>query len=123
MKHFDIEKAKKGMPVCTKKGSPVRIICYDREDNSAQHRCIVGLINTNGLELISSWNIDGKIDRYESSDLDLFMKTDIKVGWINIYPFNNANQKEYSIIYKTEKLAKDNRLETCIDTIKIEWGE
>lgn len=51
------------------------------------------------------------------------MQTNIKIGWINIYPFNNENQKEYSVIYETEKLAKDNRLKSCIDTIKIKWEE
>lgn len=48
---FNVELAKKGVPVCTLGGRPARIICYDMKDGFRRNPFRIGvLIDTNGKE-------------------------------------------------------------------------
>jgi hypothetical protein len=50
---FNIELAKKGVPVCTLGGRPARIICYDMKDGFRRNPFHIGvLIDINGKEEI-----------------------------------------------------------------------
>ncbi len=45
MKAFDLEEAKAGKPVCTRNGSPARIICFDKKPIGRDRDSIVALVH------------------------------------------------------------------------------
>lgn len=67
MIEFDLEKAKAGAKVCTKKGFPVRIICFDMKDYKYP---LVALVDSDNSESICTFTKDGK--QYTSSDFHDF---------------------------------------------------
>ena len=102
MKPFNLEEAKAGKPVCTRDGRKVRIICFDRKDN------------TPIVEILQCVHNDGKCFHYDTSNNDLMMLPEKKEGWILLrkdgYTFDN------------EEVAKKN----CTDeqfVAKVEWEE
>lgn len=69
MRPFDLEQAKLGKPVCTKRGKPVKLIYFDADGDQP----IIGLFNDGiGNEVPYSWNIDGEFA--SGSDGDLIMQ-------------------------------------------------
>jgi hypothetical protein len=53
---FDAEQAKQGKPVCTKDGRPVRILCYDRDNDLP----IVALIREwDGEQSVATYTMEG----------------------------------------------------------------
>lgn len=75
MIEFDLELAKKGFPVCTRKGCPVRILCFDAKHDAP----IVGLVD-NSLyghdDYLEQWYEDGKsYSDKKIRDIDLMMCT------------------------------------------------
>lgn len=53
---FNAEQAKQGKPVCTKDGRPVRILCYDRDNDFP----IVALIREwNGEQSVATYTMEG----------------------------------------------------------------
>ena len=113
LKPFELQKAKDGKPVCTKDGRNVRIICFDCKDEAFP---IVALVSgSSEKEEVISYDKDGFSTTRESKDI-LFMLTEKKEGWLNVY-------KEH--LYKTKEdavKAKHNMM-TYINTIKISWEE
>lgn len=117
MRKFDIEQAKAGKPVCTKDGRDVTILKFDAK----RKRPIVGLIHDKDEDEIMGWYNDGSLMLYENllDERDLFLKSEKKEGWINIYRNGNA-----SPIYLSEAIAISNKIDVgYITTIKIEWEE
>lgn len=119
MKPFDLEKAKAGKPVCTRNGHKARIICFDKIDSCYP---IVALVSDSEQESICRFTNKGrKFSRLDiEDDLDLFMVTNNKEGWINIY-----KDKVTSVgIFSTKEDALKHRDPSgYIDTIKINWEE
>lgn len=75
MERFNIEKAKAGAKICTRDGSSVRIICYDRK--SSYGECIVTLIQNkydSENEALAMYYANGKASTRSSSVMDLFIK-------------------------------------------------
>ena len=72
MKPFNLEAAKKGAPVCTREGKPVRILCFDRIGDTYP---IIGLINHGDIEICTSWLPSGRVyvDDESPRDNDLMM--------------------------------------------------
>lgn len=125
MKSFNLEQAKAGYPVCTRDGRPVRIICYDR---LSEHYPIVGLVKSgydNPEEIIHIFTNDGNASIIGPTDIDLFMDSAKKEGWINIYQCDvDKIEREGRGIYGSEEEALKSRMEeNYITTIKIEWEE
>ena len=119
LKPFDLEAAKAGKPVCTRDGRKVRIICFDRKDNTP--------------EILQCVHNDGKCFHYDTSNNDLMMLPEKKEGWINIY---NADTTFYYVdgrVFETkdeavkeakEEVEKEQREKNeYIDTIRVEWEE
>ncbi len=125
MKTFNLEKAKAGKLVCDEMNNDVRIICYNRQDKETPTYPIVALHLHNSKEYINTHLIDGKADSQGSSPYDLFMKTQKKEGWINLYKKHNGTLETSVITYPSKDVAFRNRntIDNCIDTIKIEWEE
>lgn len=78
MKNFDLEAAKRGAAVCTRRGFPVRIICWDMKCKSyGDMDRIVYLMNYNGNEHLSSCWLNGSyMARDATDDGDLMMRDD-----------------------------------------------
>lgn len=73
MKEFDLEKAKAGAELCTRKGLPARIICYDRVEEDYP---IVALTLIDGFEDPDCYTKDGKYSKDNNSylrDFDLML--------------------------------------------------
>jgi len=111
MKPFNLEEAKKGNPVCTRCGYPVRIICFDRKGDSP----IVALANSGETEDIVSCRSDGTVN-LRSSKYDLVMATEKQSRWINIY-----SNDEVSELYKTKDEALQKRKAGVITTVEVTW--
>lgn len=119
MKEFNLELAKEKHPVQTRDGKPVRIICFDANNTHP----IVALVTINNLESIIWYYLDGRRSRTEESDLDLFMSSKEREGWVNIYK-NDVNTI-CSQIFGNEadaNRAKDTYTKFLV-TKKIEWEE
>lgn len=78
MKNFDLEAAKRGAAVCTRRGFPVRIICWDMKCKSyGDMDRIVYLMNYKGDEHLSSCWLNGSyMTRDATDDGDLMMRDD-----------------------------------------------
>lgn len=78
MKDFDLRAAKRGAAVCTRRGLPVRIICWDMKCKSYGYvNRLVYLTDYNGDEHISSCWLNGSHSVHGSLDADdLVMRDD-----------------------------------------------
>lgn len=78
MKDFDLRAAKRGAAVCTRRGLPVRIICWDMKCKSYGYvNRLVYLTDYNGDEHISSCWLNGSYTVRGSMDADdLVMRDD-----------------------------------------------
>lgn len=128
MTDFDLDAAKKGMPVCTKGGNKVRILTFDRETDDDYS--IVSLANQSGREMVICYKKNGKyFDDGGDSPFDLMMAYDKKVGWINVYPLGCADKfvtdkgvaETSGILFKTEEMAKKCAGEDCIGCVRVEF--
>lgn len=125
MKEFNLKLAKKGYPVCTRNGNPARIVCSDRKIALYP---IVALIEIDGTEYLKIFGPDGRNDRKEFTDYDLFMAPVKHKGYINV--LRTEKSREYMTgcqIFETEdeaklEAAKISHIEH-IATIPIEWEE
>lgn len=127
MKPFDIELAKSGHPVCTKNGRDARIICFDLKSETNP---IVALVdNRLGGEDFYCYTINGKYKSDSDDEVDLFMATVTREGWVNIYKEGFEtwvdaeifSTKENAIEYN--KRSSNKNKEYYIATVKIEWEE
>ena len=78
MKPFNLEEAKAGKPVVTRTGKPVRFLCFDAKGLEP----IVALIELDTTSHAIQYNESGIFWDGKESDQDLFMKSEIKEGWV-----------------------------------------
>lgn len=120
MKPFDLEAARRGAAVCTRDGRNVRIVCFDMKNKKYS---IIILIDDGDEEQLMTYTSDGKYINGEDTDLDLFMKSVKKEGWINIYPqVSGFKLATTSSVYSSEWRAKSVASEGAI-CVRIEWEE
>ncbi len=125
MKPFNLEEAKAGKPVCTRDGKDARIVCFDRKN---EYYPLIVLINDGDREDLNSHTLDGKRS-FVTSPEDLFMKSEKKEGWINIYSFMGELRLADGRVHSTKEAAVANGEQTCdkhckmVATVKIEWEE
>lgn len=113
MKPFNLDEAKAGKPLVTRDGRKARFIAHVPE-------CRIDWrlqAYIDGDEFIRSFNENGVYNGV--GNLDLFMASEKRTGWINIYP-NKLTGKE---IFETENEAFVRRTRDAIATIRIEWNE
>jgi hypothetical protein len=70
---FILEAAKAGALVCTKRGQPVRLLCFDRKSMQP----VVGLVEGGGNECPASWTKGGYYLISEEDDADNSVMQDI----------------------------------------------
>lgn len=82
MKEFDLDKAIKGAPVCTRDGRPARIVCWDAvgEDLPILALVLEKGIKGEDIEFVHWYTKDGKSD--EEDESDLMMVTTKQEGWV-----------------------------------------
>ena len=123
LKPFNLEEAKQGKPVCTRDGSPARIVCFDRKS----YRPIVALAE-NGSdenEYVMCYTDEGYYNCKEiPTGCDLMMTPERHEGWVNVY---QGGKLDADYIYPTREDAVENIFKPMehkyIDTIKVEWEE
>lgn len=94
MKPFDLEAAKNGAPICTRKGTPVKFIAHDPEmnENSRVICAINGDVSSyyeNG-QLFKSLSRENDLFKSLPHENDLFMANVKKTVWVNFYPDGDA---------------------------------
>ena len=98
MRKFNLEEAKAGKPVVTRTGRPVRILCWDAKGDDP----IVGLIDLDTTSCVCTYKESGSFYGNSESEEDLFMKSEIISGWINVCDESSV----YAGIYESEEQAK-----------------
>lgn len=119
MKPFNLEEAKAGKAVVTKDGLPVKIIYWDKKDENYP---IVALVGEH--EITETYGLSGNYSTYKNS-MDLFMASEKKEGWINIYKYDTLADRRGNYIFPTkEEAIKEGTPDyDYITTTKIEWEE
>ena len=74
MREFNLEIAKAGAPLCTRKGNKVRIVCYDRLD-TRHHGVILALVENKSKtwEMAVNYTNEGRCATALDPDLDLMI--------------------------------------------------
>lgn len=105
MKKFDINKAREGAAVCTRKGKEVRILCYDMRH--LDRDMLVVLVKQNsGEEYLRMYNPSG-VCVEGGPDEDLMMATVKKTLWFNLYTDGEAFYPG-DFFYESKELAEAN---------------
>ena len=120
LKPFDLESAKAGKPVCTRDGRKARIICFDAKCADTP---IVALVSRDDGEILLRHYRNGKLSDDKDSDADLMMLPEKKEGWVNVYYSKLNGIYYFSAAIESKEKALEERLDYCIDTIKVEWEE
>ena len=122
MKPFNLELAKQGHPVCTRDGRPARIVCFDRKGIKYERPYpILVLVDGEEQEEAIACYEDGS-SAYGAQTDDLFMASEKKAGWVNIYDEGSDHFTTGNNIYDSEQEAVDADVaEQRIDTIQIEF--
>ena len=85
MKKFNLEEALAGKPVVTSQGLAVTQIVYFEKTHNAYQ--VFGVVNGE----VESWTIQGKYNqKYDNHNKDLFMLSEKKSIWINVYQDGNG---------------------------------
>jgi hypothetical protein len=97
MKKFDLEAALAGASVVTRRGDKVLQIAYFSVPSLFPVMAAV-----EGMEDVASFMVNGRYIKSRESDTDLFMATEKKQGFINIYPPNVPSLGNYITAYDQE---------------------
>lgn len=118
MKPFNLEQALAGAKVVTRWGAEVTQLHLFNASHSIFVLC--GVIN----DKLLYFQKDGSYhDKSSQSDYDLFMYSEKKEYWINVYKLDNGTIHTTGISFKTKAEARLNKEYTgYLDTIKI-WEE
>lgn len=119
MKDFDIELAKKGHPVCTREGKPVRILTFDMK---TEYYPIVAIIDMGGAECVATFTTKGLCGKMKCSN-DLMLVTTKHEGWVNIYCGIYGHFLGREIWPSEEEALRHSQEGTRVATIKVEWEE
>lgn len=115
MKPFNLEEAKAGKPLVTRDERKAQFIAHVPECSDTS-RVIVLL---DGYSSVSSYSENGVFITGMNNDEDLFMASEKRTGWINIYHPNVCGTG----IYESEEAANLHKGVKCVATIHIEWEE
>lgn len=124
MKPFNLEEAKAGKPVVTRNGTEVRIICFDRKNFKSP---LIALLKYEDSEIEITTSYTEKGEHISNKEKDLFMKTEKKTGWVNIYyqHLKTAPQRECGDVFSSKEnaIVHAKGSKHYITTIQIDWEE
>lgn len=118
MKQFNLEQAKQGKPVCTRDGRDVEILKWDLSERLP----IVAVVDKE----VYTYTNEGLFSvLLPDCDLDLFMKSEKKEGWVNVLIDNNKRIFVGIDIFKTEEEAMGINIPLYkrVSAVKITWEE
>jgi hypothetical protein len=114
MKPFNLDEALAGKPVVTRDRIKITELHHFKTFQSSYK--VLAIIN--GL---AHWfNENGKLNQDHETRLDLFMASEKKEGWINIYKYEN-HPSIVSFFHETKKLAEAACMKDRIACVKVEW--
>ena len=124
MKPFNLEEAKAGEPVCTRDGRPVRIVCFDVMYHDYPLLALVH-DSDDGVEYTIYYTLSGQqyVGEEKESSFDLFMVSEIKEGWINIYKDIDDKYITDERVYSSREQAISSGIAPPFTTNKITWEE
>ncbi len=115
MKPFNLEEAKAGKPLVTRDGRKARFIAHVPEC-TASWRVVAHIF---GSGTTNSFSEDGKLLSPSENSLDLFMATERREGWVNVYK-DRSTSEAYHTKADAEKYAIHCIRVACV---RIEWEE
>lgn len=124
-KPFNLEKAKKGFPVCTRDGRSVRILCFDRKDCEDHHNILALVPYSIDEEFVYGYTLEGRADLDKETDEDLMMKGtgEDRSGWVNVYRDADGRHTVSPVFDTYEEAYDTNDSPDYIDTVEIKWEE
>lgn len=120
LRRFNIEEAKAGKPVINGAGQDVRIICYDASGDCP----IITLEYHEGKEYPQRYTLKGNYLGVSKPEYNLYMKPQIKKGWIASWDSLDGQRSVSAKVYET--LEKCKYEWDCFGEItyhEIEWEE
>lgn len=99
MKPFDLEAAKRGEPIVTRDGRPVKFIAHVPEANDGAR--VVVMFDG---EIESHWEDGSYYTKSAASRNDLFMAPRKRTVWVNVYP---PDTNCFGGAYETEAIANN----------------
>ena len=125
--NLDLYLQNPNLPVVTRDGRKVRIICTNRKQRDVSYPIIALVGNEEGAEFTQSFTKDGKWYGEEAeSNKDLFFEdyTPGKhEGWVNIIRNVVYNEAFCGKIYTSKEEAERYANSATLATAKIEWEE
>ena len=118
MKQFNLELAKQGKPVCTRDGRDVEILKWDIKNSTYP---IISLINNEEV-LFATEKGKSVCDNIQSCS-DLFMKSEKKEGWVNLYETKKGVKAGNTIFDSRNEAVRIGSSNNYLATVKIEWEE
>lgn len=117
MKPFDLEKAKSGDRICTRKGREARFLGVKK---SSEYPVVAVYVGSDGEEHVETYTLKGNISISGKDEYDLVMDTS-NAGYINIFKNNICGGK----IWRTREEAEKNagKSNNYIATTRVEWEE
>lgn len=117
MKPFDLEKAKSGDRICTRKGREARFLGVIK---NATYPVVAAYVDSEGDEYVESYTLEGHISLSGEDECDLVMDAS-SAGYINIFKDNICGGK----IWRTREEAEKNagKSNNYIATVRVEWEE
>ena len=120
MRPFNLEEAKAGKPVVTRDGRDAVILAFDISGSYP----MLGYYISSGCKKEATWDYDGNF--YQGNDSrDLFMKSETKTGWVNLYKYLDGVVFATGRAYETrEEAVSFGTLTSLIHrTVQITWEE
>lgn len=114
MKPFNLDEALAGKPVITADGKPVEEIYYFKKANIGSMRVYAAIEG-----LILNYYENGRSWTERHSGIDLFMASEKKSGWINIYNKGGTSGEVYTTKEEADRAGVSERV-ACV---KVEWEE
>jgi hypothetical protein len=119
MKPFNLQEALAGKPVVTRDGRKVTDIHHFP---GGSNYTIAAVTDRGDLLTFASTGEFNGLNHIPNSQ-DLFMASDKKEGWINLYPVKYGPPIRGAIFHDTEQDARKHASSDLITTIRIEWEE
>jgi tellurite resistance-related uncharacterized protein len=122
MKPFNLEEAKAGKPLVTRDGRKARFIAHVPECKPDWR--VLACID--GEETATAYTETGLLFENSENSCDLFMATEKREGWVNVYP--KSDHKEYPVstfcsVYESKGHADEAAGSARVACIRIEWEE
>jgi len=119
LKPFNLEQAIAGKPIVCRDGTPAKFLYYSEELGTYKFGALV-------LEEAIGFTTSGRCSIISEPGYDLFMGSEKKSGWINlyrprIYSSNVVNCS--SVIYTTKEQAIYDAKQGVQATVEIHWEE